>query len=128
MISAPVGHEPRSLELPHVGVDKRVPGLSSLPSLQRTGVVQPPLLSSVTPRAPQVEDGVAVLDGAVAEEVPPQELKNEPIGGVVGHALPLVFSDLRNQEGRVVVPRVYESTIYRRELACGKWIITLHQT
>ena len=76
----PVGHEPGGLELPHVGVDKRVSGLSRLPLLQEAGVRPPRLSSGVASRAPQVEDGVAVLDGAVAEEVSHQELEGEPVG------------------------------------------------
>lgn len=94
----PVGHEPRSLQLSHIRIDEGVARLSRLPGLKRTDVRTPLLPFCIMPRPSKIKDGIAVLGCAVSEKVPPQELKDQPVGGVICDSLFLVFSDLHVQE------------------------------
>ena len=102
VLPAAVGHEPRRRELAHVGVHQRVAGLPSLPSGEGGGVVAPRTGAALVPasahRTPGgtlgTEDGVAVLEREEFEEIPPDELEDEPVRGLVLHALRLKLANL----------------------------------
>ena len=51
-----------------------------------------------------MKDGIPVLDRAVPEEVPPQELEDQPVGGVVRDPFLLVLPDLHGNERPEVKP------------------------
>ena len=81
VLPAPVGHEARRSELPHVGVDEIALRPALAPRLEDAPVLPP--LGRFGLDAALVEDAVAVAHGHVAEIVPPNQLEDEPIGVLV---------------------------------------------
>ena len=81
VLAAPVGHEARRSELPHVGIDEIALRPALAPRLEDAAVLPP--LGRLGLDAALVEDAVAVAHGHVAEIVPPNQLEDEPIGVLV---------------------------------------------
>ena len=102
VLSASVGHESRRGQLAHVGVHQRVSGLALLPRGERGGVVAPRAGAAFVPGAAHLaargalgeEDGVTVLEREELKKIPPDELEDEPVRGLVLHALRLKLANL----------------------------------
>ena len=81
------------IHFPHVGIDKGNSSPSLFPRLELVHVLRPDNVSLVHDTR-QVEDPVAVIRADKLEIVPPNELEDDPVGGVVGHLGSLVVLDV----------------------------------
>lgn len=92
VLAAAIGHEARGGQLSHIGVHEGKARFAARPQLEARPVFFPRDLDALEPRCPK--DLVAVLETDKAEIVAPQQLKDQPVGGVVGGAIVFVGEHL----------------------------------
>ena len=84
VLPTPVAHEARLFELDHVRINKGFAGLSRAPSFKVSCGVGPAKISILG--SASSEETWSVLQQVQAEILPPNQLKAQPVGGVVRDA------------------------------------------